>query len=55
MSAEFAIKNKTHSITKVSLFMANYGKELRMEVDLRRKEKMEKATEFTERMRQRQH
>ena len=30
--------------------MANYGKELRMEVDLRRKEKMEKATEFAERM-----
>ena len=31
--------------------MANYGRELRMDVDLRRKEKMEKATEFVERMR----
>jgi len=31
--------------------MANYGRELRMEVNLRKKEKMEKATEFVERMR----
>ena len=31
--------------------MANYGRELRMDVDLRRKEKMEKVTEFVERMR----
>ena len=30
--------------------MANYGRELRMGVDIRRKEKMEKATEFAERM-----
>ena len=37
--------------TKVSLFMANYGREIRMGVDLRRKGKMEKATEFAERMR----
>jgi len=31
--------------------MANYGREMRMGVDLRRKEKIEKATEFVERMR----
>ena len=31
--------------------MANYRRELRMCVDLKRKEKMEKATEFVERMR----
>ena len=37
--------------TKVSLFMVSYGRELRMEVDLRRKGKMKKATEFAERMR----
>jgi len=36
--------------TKVSLFIANYGRELRIEMNLRRKEKMEKATEFAERM-----
>ena len=45
------INNKAHSTTKVSLFIANYGRELRMDVDLRRKEKMEKITEFVERMR----
>jgi len=31
--------------------MENYRRELRMGVDLRRKEKIEKATEFVERMR----
>ena len=54
VSVEFAINNKAHSITKVSLFMANYGRELRIEVDLRRKGKMEKVTEFGERMRKMQ-
>ena len=49
--AKFAINNKIHSTTKVSQFMANYGRELRMEIDLRRKEKIEKATEFAERIR----
>jgi len=34
----------------MSPFMANYGRELRMGVDIRRKEKMEKATEFAKRM-----
>ena len=29
-SAEFAVNNKTHTATKVSPFMANYGRELRM-------------------------
>jgi len=31
--------------------MMNYGRKLRIEVDLRRKRKMEKAMEFVERMR----
>ena len=31
--------------------MANYGRELRISIDLRRKEKIEKMTEFVERMR----
>jgi len=35
---------------KVSLFIENYGRELRMEVDIRKKEKVEKATKFVERM-----
>ena len=48
---EFAINNKAYLTTKVSPFMVNYGREMRMEIDLRRKGKMEKATEFAERMR----
>ena len=48
--AEFAINNKVHTATKVSPFMANYGKELRMEGDIRRKGKVESTTEFVERM-----
>jgi len=49
-AAEFAINNKIHTATKVSLFMANYGRELRMGGDIRRKGKVERATEFMERM-----
>jgi len=48
--AEFAINNKIHSATKMSLFIANYGRELRMRVNIRRKGKMEKAIEFAKRM-----
>ena len=29
-SAEFAINNKTHSTTKISPFIANYGREVRI-------------------------
>ena len=45
------MNNKVHSTTKVSPFIANYGREIRIKVDLRRKEKMEKVTEFVEKMR----
>ena len=48
--AEFAINNKVHTVTKTSPFMANYGKELRMGGDIRKKGKVESATEFVERM-----
>jgi len=48
--AEFAINNKAHLTTKVSLFIANYERELRMGIDIRRKGIMEKATKFIERM-----
>ena len=49
-SAEFTVNNKTHTATKMSPFMANYGKELRMGGDIRRRGKVESATEFVERM-----
>ena len=48
--AEFAVNNKAHSATKVSPFMVNYGRELRMEDDIRKRGKVEKATEFAERI-----
>ena len=38
--------------TKVLPFMANYRRELRMECDIRKKGKVEKAMEFVERMKQ---
>ena len=49
--AEFMVNNKVYSATKVSPFMANYGRKLRMGADIRRKGKVEKAMEFVERMR----
>ena len=48
--AEFAVNNKPHTATKVSPFMANYGRELRMGGDIRKKGKVESATEFVEKM-----
>jgi len=49
-SAEFAVNNKAHTATKMSLFMANYRRELRMGGDIRKKGKVESATEFVEKM-----
>jgi len=49
-AAEFVMNNKVHTAIKVSPFMANYGKELRMGGDIRRKGKVESATTFVERM-----
>jgi len=48
--AEFAVNNKTHTATKVSPFMANYGRELRMGGDIRKKGKVESAAGFVERI-----
>ena len=45
------MNNKIHSTTKVSPFMANYRREVRMGGDIWKKGKVEKATEFVERMR----
>ena len=49
-SAEFVVNNRIHTATKVSPFMANYGRELRMGGDIRKKGKVESATDFVERM-----
>ena len=48
--AEFVINNKVYTATKTSPFMSNYGKELRMGGDIRKKRKVESAIEFVERI-----
>jgi len=50
--AEFAVNNKVYMATKVSPFIANYGRELRMGGDIRKKGKVEKVMEFVEKMKQ---
>ena len=50
-TAEFAVNNKVHAVIKILHFMTSYRRELRMRTDIRRKEKVEKATEFIKRMR----
>ena len=50
MIAEFIVNNKIHSATKVSPFIANYRRELRMGADIRKKRKIKKTTEFTEKI-----
>jgi len=52
-TAEFAFNNKMHTATKMSPFQVNYGKELRMGFDIRKKEKNEKTEEFAREMKER--
>ena len=49
-SAKFVVNNKVHMATKVSPFMANYGRELRMGGDIRKRGKVERVMEFVERI-----
>ena len=51
--AEFAFNNKVHTATKSSSFQVNYGRELRMGFDIRKKGKNEKAEEFAREMKER--
>jgi len=41
------VNNKTYLVTKISLFIANYESELKIEANIRRKRKIEKTIEFT--------
>jgi len=50
VSAEFAVNNKVHTATKVLPFIANYGRKLRMVGDIKKRGKVEKATEFVKRI-----
>jgi len=49
-SAEFVVNNKVHTVIKVLSFIANYGRKLRMGGDIRKRGKVESATEFVKRM-----
>jgi len=49
-SAKFVVNNKIHTATKVLPFIANYGREMRIGGDIRKSGKVEKATEFIERI-----
>ena len=51
VTVEFAVNNKVYLATKVLSFIANYGRELQIGADIRRKGKVEKVMEFVERMR----
>ena len=51
--SEFAFNNKVHAATKILLFQINYGRELRMGFDIRKKGKNEKAEEFVREMKER--
>jgi len=51
--AEFAFNNKVYTATKMSLFQVNYGRELRMGFDIRKKGKNEKAEEFVREIKKR--
>ena len=47
---EFAVNNKIYLATKVFLFIVIYSRELRIEADIRRKEKFEKTKKFVNKM-----
>jgi len=49
-TAEFAVNNKVHIATKVLPFIANYRRELKMGVDIRRRGKVEKVAKFAKRI-----
>ena len=52
-TAEFAFNNKVHTVTKMSLFQVNYGREPRMGFDVRKKGKNKKVEEFIKEMKER--
>ena len=50
VSVEFVVNNKVHTAAKVLPFMINYGRELRIGEDIRKKGKIKSVTEFVKRM-----
>jgi len=52
-TTKFAFNNKVHTVTKSLPFKVNYGRELRIDFDIRKKEKNVKAEEFVKEMKNR--
>jgi len=52
-TTEFAFNNKVHTATRSSLFKINYGREPRMDFDIRKKGKHVKAEKFVKEMKDR--
>jgi len=52
-TAKFAFNNKVHTVTKMSPFQVNYGREPRMGFDIRKKGRNKKAEEFVKEMKER--
>jgi len=52
-TAEFVFNNKMHTATKTLPFQVNYGRELRMGFDIRKKGKNKKVEEFARKMKER--
>jgi len=50
--AEFAYNNKIHSVTKVLLFRANCGQDLRIGFEGRQRERYEVVGEFVKRIKE---
>jgi len=44
------VNNKVHTATKVSLFIVNYSRELRIGTDIKRKRLVDKVTKFVKKM-----
>ena len=47
---EFVVNNKVHLATRIFLFITNYSKKLKIGVNIRKKEKVEKVMKFVVRM-----
>jgi len=52
-TAEFVFNNKVHTAMKLSLFKVNYRREPRIDFDIRKKRKNEKAEEFVKEIKNR--
>ena len=51
-TTKFALNNKVYTVIKLSLFKVNYGQELRIGFEIRKKEKHAKAEKFMKEMKE---